>query len=159
MGWDSGDGRNPYDHIGGERRNRTVHQWKKTLQRIPGIENVRFDQDAAAVEVGVLAEVNTAVFADGIIPCDEASVVANYWSRAEGDTPWFQIHYWDETEYNCGWHRQVNDHVDGLDHYQQGENEETETYEPVTFEAENPVGLMWEVVDKRLVDRLKDRYG
>lgn len=102
---------------------------------------------------------NTAIFADGVVPGEESTLQVNWWPQPEEDD-WFQIHYADATGFDCGWHRQVNDHVDGLDHFQQREDSSAEyEYHSVSFGANNPVGTLWEVVDERLVDRVTDHYS
>lgn len=74
-----------------------------------------------------------------------------------GDHPQFTFHYSDSTGFDCGWHREPNPHVDGWAHYQERENSTGPySYEAVTFEAETPTTLVWEVLD-RLRDRLEAR--
>lgn len=59
--------------------------------------------------------------------------------------------------FDCGWHREPNPHVAGWAHYQERENgTEPYSYEAVTFEAETPTTLVWEVLE-RLRDRLEAR--
>lgn len=99
------------------------------------------------------------IFADGVISADEAYVQINWWPQPDGEAIWFQIHYIESSGFDCGWHRHANDHVDRLDHFQERESpEEGYRYREVSFEAENPIGILWEVVDERLQDRLRQRY-
>ena len=78
-------------------------------------------------------------------------------STGRGES-WFQNHYAESSGFDSGWHRQANDHVDGLDHFQERESPEEEyRYSPVSLKIENPVGILWEVVDERLQDRLRQR--
>lgn len=156
----SDGGRNPYRFPAGRRRSRAHRRLSKNLKRIPGIDSVHYDRSEVGVEHEIVGEVNTDVFANAVVSCKEASVKVNWWSHVEDDPPWFQFHYWDESGFDCGWHRQPNDHVDGLEHYQERVDPgESYRYESVEFESENPIGLLWEIVDGRLPDRLRSHFG
>ncbi len=154
-----GSGRDPFERAVGRARKRIQRRLYRNLKRVPGITDVRFEESGTGIGRQIRGAADTRVFASGVIP-DGASLQVNWWPRRDSDPNRFQIHYADGTGFDCGWHRQENDHVDGLDHYQQRESPEEEyTYEPVTFESNTPVGILWEVVDERLVERLQARYG
>lgn len=152
-------GRNSDQYPVGQRRTRIQSRVYDTLKRIPGTEEVRLEESGTGIGDQVAASVSTSIFADGVVPCDEAALQVNWWPQLEGDD-WFQIHYADATGFDCGWHRQANDHVDGLDHFQWREDPDGEyDYHSVGFEANNPVGILWEIVDERLVERITDHYS
>jgi len=135
-----------------------LHQ---NLKRVPGLVDTRFEKSGTGAGLQLRAEVDTTVFADGVIDADGAYVQINWWPQAgENGEDWYQIHYTDSTGFDRGWHRQPNEHVDGLDHYQERSASDVEyEYEPVIIDAENPVGILWEIVSGRLVDRLHHHYG
>lgn len=88
------------------------------------------------------------------------ATAVNWWPQPEEEPPWFKFHYWDENGFDCGWHRHLNDHVEGTEHYQQRDSsDEDYSYEPIEFEAGNPVAVLWEVVGDRLPERLQKYYG
>lgn len=151
-------GGNSYERVLGTRRNRIQNQLYENLKKVPGIEEVRYQESGTGIDHDIVGVIDTQIFADGVIEADESWVKVNWWPQPDGQS-WFQIHYVEENGFNCGWHRQENNHVDGLDHYQEEEPSTDEvTYEPVNFEFDRPVGLLWEIVNGRLVERLKERY-
>lgn len=153
-------GRNPDTHQIGYDRDQALHQMLINLRKIPGIQTVRFEESGTGVDRELQADFNTDVFEDGIIVAAEASVKVNWWPLDDEDRYWYQFHYSDSTGFDCGWHRQQNDHVEGLDHYQERESPDDEyDYYPFSPSYRNPVGLTWEILDGRLIERLKMRYG
>ena len=151
-------GRNPYLHGLGGRRDQIQQTFKDNLRRIPGIENVRFEPSRTGIDHQVAGDIITEIFARGAITAESAWIQLNWWPQ-QSDPDWFEFHYIDATDYNCGWHRHQNTHVAGLDHFQEHFPETDEThYEPVTFEYETPVGLVWEIIDDRLTQQVIDRY-
>lgn len=87
-------------------------------------------------------------------PVDRASFRVAWYPDTR---PQFTFHYSDSTGFDCGWHCEPNPHVDQWLHYQERENESEEyVYEAITFEAETPTTLVWEVMD-RLEVRLDER--
>jgi len=61
---------------------------------------------------------------------------------------YYTLHYSDPDGFNCGFHCEPNPHVDGLLHYQErGDENDTYTYEPVSFDACSVAGLLWEMMD------------
>lgn len=140
----------------GSARRRIQQRVRQHLKGIPGITNVRFEESGTGIGYQIRCDVDTMVFANGVVNCDEAYLQVNWWPQVDDESSRFQIHYVESTGFDCGWHRQENDHVDGLDHYQERVgSDEGYAYEAVTFESENPVGLLWEVVD----ERLRQRHG
>ena len=69
--------------------------------------------------------------------------------------PEFAFHY-SEDGFDCGWHREPNPHVDGDAHYQERVDTEPYRYDPISFEAETPPELVWEVME-RLRNRIARR--
>ena len=66
-----------------------------------------------------------------------------------GETPdaysEFEFHYSDgETDF--GWHHHEQGHVDGRGHFQERTGDAGYTYEPRTFQAQNPAQLSWEIM-------------
>jgi hypothetical protein len=152
-------GRNPHDHPLGRLRDRAHQQLHSNLKKVPGIEQVRFEESGTGVEYQIGADVNTDVFASGEIPSDEASLKVNWWPQADKEA-WFEFHYWDGTGYDCGWHREPNDHVDGLAHFQERESAGNDyEYEPFSVGQDVPVGILWTIADEKLVKHLLERYG
>lgn len=152
-------GRAPYDHPVGRTRHRIQNRILSNLRQIPGIDRVRFEETGTGIGHQVRGDIDQLVFADGAVPVEEAYVQVNWWPQPDGTENRFRIHYTDGTGFDCGWHREANAHVDGLDHYQERESATAEyEYEAVEFAADNAVGILWEVVDERLVTRLRNRY-
>lgn len=155
-----GEGRNPYKFPIGDDRNQIQRSLLRNLRKVPGVENVRYEESGTGVEYQVVGEIDTAIYADGLITCETASVTANWWPLDDDtDEHWYKFHYFESSGFDCGWHRQTNDHVSGLDHYQERESPEDE-YEYYEFHPahRNPVGLLWEIVGDRLEDRLIMRH-
>lgn len=143
----------------GRRRRLIQSRLHRNLGKIPGIASVRFKETGSGISDQVRGNIDTRIFANGLISAEEAYVQVNWWPQPNGEASWFQIHYTEASGFDCGWHRHANDHVDGLDHFQERETPEEEyRYRAVSFEAENPVGILWEVVDERLQNRLRQRY-
>ena len=154
-------GRNPYDHLIGDDRNQVLHTVHLNLRKVPGTKAVRYEESGTGVEKQVVADFDTDVFADGVIQAEGASIEVNWWPLEESpDRYWYKFHYYDSTGFDCGWHRQENDHVDGLDHYQERESPDAE-YEYAVFDParSHPLSLLWEIVSGRLVSRLEIRYA
>ncbi len=89
-------------------------------------------------------------------PGPEASDRANdTWMR----TPiraYYTLHYSESDGLDCGFHCEPNPHVDGLLHYQKrGDENDTYSYEPVSFDARSVAGLLWEMMDA-LIDQIGD---
>ena len=89
-------------------------------------------------------------------PGPEASDRANdTWMR----TPiraYYTLHYSESDGLDCGFHCEPNPHVDGLLHYQKrGDENDTYSYEPVSFDARSVAGLLWEMMDA-LTDQIGD---
>lgn len=159
MGGPHKPGRNPYNHPIGRLRERAQQQLYGNLKKVPGIKNTRLEESGTGIDYQIVGDINTDVFASGVIPVDDAEITVNWWSQSDDDDAWFKFHYWDGTGFDCGWHRQENDHVEGLAHYQERESAEEEyEYEPYSVEEENPIGILWTVVDEELVRKLLDRY-
>lgn len=147
----------PDNHRGRQRRliQSRLHQ---NLGRIPGIASVRYEDTGSGIASQVRGDIDMRIFADGLISVDEAFVQVNWWPQPNGEASWFQIHYTESSGFDCGWHRHANEHVEGLHHYQERNSSEEEyQYRAVTFEAENPIGILWKVVDERLQNLLRRR--
>lgn len=96
----SESGPNPHRNLVGRRRTRIQSCVYDALKRIPGIEDVRLEESGTGISEQVAASVNTAIFADGVVPCDDATLQVNWWPQPEEDD-WFQIHYADGTGFDC----------------------------------------------------------
>jgi hypothetical protein len=71
----------------------------------------------------------------------------------------YSIHYSESTGMDCGFHCEPNPHVDGLLHYQErADSAESYCYEPMSFDARSPTGLLWEILDV-LNERLDGNEG
>jgi hypothetical protein len=87
-------------------------------------------------------------------PVDDATLQVTWYP---GDRPQFAFHYNDATGFDCGWHCEPNPHVDGWLHYQERERDDEDySYKPISFEAETPTTLVWEILE-RLQERLEER--
>jgi hypothetical protein len=86
------------------------------------------------------------------VDAESATLQATWWP-ASAD-PEYAFHYSDDTEFDCGWHREPNPHVEGKLHYQERSlADEPYRYESVLFPAGTPPRVLWTVLD-RLADRL-----
>lgn len=151
-------GRNPHRFGLGGHRDRVQKTLKDNLKRIPGIEPVRFEPSRTGMEYQVVGDAAIDIFARGVITAESARVQLNWWPQPD-EPDWFEFHYTDSTGYNCGWHRHKNKHVNGIDHFQKDLPTEDEIrYEPVSFEYNNPAGLVWEIIDDRLTQQVRERY-
>lgn len=69
---------------------------------------------------------------------------------------YYTLHYSEPDRLDCGFHCEPNPHVDGLLHYQERtDDNDTYTYEPVSFGARSVSGLLWELMDA-LADQIGD---
>ncbi|MDR5656680.1 hypothetical protein RH831_05740 [Halodesulfurarchaeum sp. HSR-GB] len=153
-------GRNPFDHPIGGTRERALTAMATNLRKIPGTTNVRFESSTTGVDEELVGELDPNIYGDGILDVAAATVTLNWWPQPDSDAYWYRIHYHDSSGFDCGWHRHENDHVDGLDHYQERDSpDEDYVYYPFEPEYTNPIGLVWEIVDGRLSTRLEMRYG
>ena len=154
---DRSDG--PSDNPRGRSQRLIQSRLYRNLGNIPGVASVRFEETESGIANQVHGDLNTMIFADGLISSEEAFVQVNWWPQPNGKVTWFEIYYVESDGFDCGWHRHANDHVDGLDHFQERESPEEEyQYREVSFNADNPVGLLWEVVDERLQNLVRRRY-
>lgn len=151
---------NPFEFTIGRQRQYVHTSLYNNLAKIPGVENVRWGESNAGIAEEIRADIAVDVFANGVIPCSEAHLTVNWWPQESGERDWFQIHYWDDTGFDCGWHRHDNDHVDGLTHYQERDDEDDEyDYSSISFDHENPIGILWDVVDDQLIQVILSRYA
>jgi len=155
----TGRGDDPPNTYRGRQRRLIQSRLHQNLGRIPGIASVRYEETGSGIANQIRGDIDARIFADGLIRADEASVQVNWWPQSNGEQSWYQIHYTESSGFDCGWHRHANEHVEGVDHYQERESPEEEyRYRAVTVEAENPIGILWEVVDGRLQNLLRRRY-
>lgn len=151
------DGGSPRSSVGG-RRMRVLDQLKRNLQSHPATANVRYEESGTGADWRLVAALDCSILVGRRPSADEARVFVNWWTHPSPTRDRFKIHYAESNGFDCGWHRQANDHVDGLGHYQERTSSDEEyTYEPVDFEYEGPVGLLWETLDERLKQRLERR--
>ena len=151
---DGGWRRNP---IGG-RRKRILEQLRRNLQNHPATTAVRFVESGTGTDWRLAADLDLSILVRGDPPADEAQLYVNWWTHPDPTPDQFKIHYSDSSGFDCGWHRQENEHVDGLDHYQERPSSDADyAHDPVSFGHENPVGILWETLDGRLKPRLDQR--
>jgi len=143
----------------GGKRERIHRRIKRNLQKVPGTETVEYVESRTGVEMQVRATVDTDIYADGVVDAETAHIYADWWPQPAGEPDRFKVHYTDSTGADCGFHRQENDHVEGLDHYQMRSSpSDPYHYESIGFDYDNPAGIIWEVVHERLPERLKEQY-
>lgn len=131
-------------------RHRILRDLLRELDRHPVVSTARGHPPNLFTE----ARADLAVERWGI-PAEGATLRVTWFP---GERPQFTFHYHDETGFDCGWHCEPNPHVDGWTHYQERDGpDEPYSYEPVSFEADTPTTLVWEVLD-RLRDRLDGRW-
>lgn len=83
----------------------------------------------------------------------EAATLRVTWQPTEPAE--FAFHY-SEPEFDCGWHREPNPHVDGDTHYQERTGDGAYQYEPITLDGDTAPELVWEIME-RLRRRLAER--
>jgi len=147
---------NLHEHLNGGRRDRILLQLKNELKKFPSVDTVRFDETRTCFDYEITTTFDCDIFMADTLDLDHATLRANWWTHPDNPDK-FKFHYHDSTKYDCGWHRQENDHVEGLDHFQwrTGGNEDY-TYEPLELDQGLPPGIVWEIRD-RLKSRLSMR--
>lgn len=142
----------------GGRRNRSLSIVKENLKKVPCVDVVEWVPTRIGVDLQLRATIDCQIFADGRVTADDVYISVNWWPQPDDGLAHFKYHYVESSGYNCGWHRQPNDHVDGLDHFQESEGDEDGyRYEPISFDFDNPVGLTWEIAGDRLESRILER--
>jgi hypothetical protein len=142
----------------GGKRGRILSILRDELRKVPTTEIVSYAETRAGIDIQVAATFNLSIFVDGLVDAEGATIYANWWPQATGKAQ-FKFHYVESTGFNCGWHRQENDHVEGLDHFQiQTDPDGDYEYEPVEFGQTNPTGLVWEIAIDRLTTRVRERH-
>lgn len=157
-----GPGRNPHKVPVGEDRWQIQQYVYSNLKKVPGVTDVRFEESGTGVEHQIVGDIDTAVYADGVTDASAGKVQINWWPlHDEQDRHWHEYHYYESSGFDCGWHRHEHSHgVDGLNHYQEraSTDEEYEYYE-ANLTHGNPVGILWEILGDRLVERMKIRHS
>lgn len=148
---------NRYTYPVGDERSQIQTGLYNNLQNVPGVEQTTYCESEHGVECAIVGEFNTDVYADGAITAEGAYIRINWWPlHDEQDRHWFQFHYHESSGFDCGFHRHENDHIDGLDHYQERADADDEyDYHPLTLHYTNPIGVLWEILGERLPNRLK----
>ena len=142
----------------GGKRGRILGIIRDELRKVPSTEIVTYALTRTGIDIQVGATFDLSIFIDGHINAEKAKLYVNWWVHPN-EKDRFRFHYTDTTGFDCGWHRQENEHVDGLDHYQERDDSEDEyKYEPIEFDQNNPTGLVWEIAVDRLESRLRKRY-
>ena len=142
-----GDGSGRGDDPPAEVRHRTLSELKRTVQRHLAVVTAT----GARGSKGRFREL-TVTFDPKILgtDADEAGLRIVWRPRPDpSETAYFVFHYHESTGRDFGWHREPNDHVDGLEHYQ--ERQATDApyeYEAVRFDATSPVELVWEILGR-----------
>jgi hypothetical protein len=144
------------EYLNGGRRTHIRFQLRSNLQQFPEVEIVRYVNTRAGIDRQLRADFNCTILMNGELGVDEASFYVNWWTHSDGPDQ-FKFHYRDSSGYYCEWHRQENDHVEGLDHFQwRTSSEEDYRYETVEFDYDQPPGILWEIRE-RLEEHLSDR--
>lgn len=147
----------PFDGHLIDGRRRLIHSRLRTnLQQFPEVDTVRYVDTRTGIDKQLRADFNGDILMSGELGIDEACLYVNWWTHSDGPDQ-FKFHYRDSSGYDCGWHRQKNDHVEGLDHFQwRTDSEENYQYEPIEFDYDQPPGMLWEVRE-RLEEHLSSR--
>lgn len=156
-----GSGRNPYNYPIGDSRAQIQAYLHRDLKQVPGVVNVRLEESNSGVDDQLVGDIDTSIYADGCITCDDARVQINWWPlHDDEERHWYQFHYYESSGFDCGWHRHENSHVDSLDHYQERESDDSDGYEyyGTSLTHSNPVGILWEILGGRLEARLEMRH-
>lgn len=139
---------NIYNRLNGGRRNRIQGQLKSGLQQFPAVEFAQYVVTRTGIDKEIRADFDCDIFLEGKLNVDEAFLTVNWWTHPDGPDE-FKFHYHDESEYDCGWHRHENKHVDGLDHLQWRTSPDDDyQYEAMEFDYDQPPGVLWEVRDR-----------
>jgi hypothetical protein len=132
---------------------------QRELRGVPGVTSTSIQLSNTGLDFELVGKIDTLVFADGCIPAEEAQIAICWWPQPDVQDR-FKFHYSDSAGFDCGWHRQENDHVDGLDHAQWRANSDSPyQYDPITFDHNNAAGLHWEIIGDRLPEQLQSHYG
>ncbi|UHQ95073.1 hypothetical protein [Haloterrigena alkaliphila] len=77
---------------------------------------------------------------------ENATLTVHWFAGETPDArPEFEFHYSDE-ETDFGWHHHEQEHVDGWRNFQERAGDAGYTYEPHTFQAQNPAQFSWEIM-------------
>lgn len=143
-------------HLNDGRRNHIHSQLRSNLQQFPGVDLVKYVDTRTGIDRQLRADFDCSVFMSGELEINEAALYVNWWTHSDGPDQ-FKFHYRDSSGYDCGWHRQENDHVEGIDHFQwRADPEEDYQYEAVEFDYDQAPGILWEVRE-RLEEHLSNR--
>lgn len=96
---------------------RVLDQRKRNLQSHPSTADVRFEESGTGADWRLVARLNCSILVDGRPPTDRARLFVNWWTHPGSTRDRFKFHYAESGGFDCGWHRQANDHVDGLEHF------------------------------------------
>lgn len=130
-----------------EIRHRTLTELRRTVQHHPAVDLAAGVTDDA----GRFRELEVA-FDPHILGVDteSASLRIEWRPRPDpGELAYFVFHYYDSTGRDFGWHCEPNPHVDRLEHVQERDTpDEDYEYEPVYFESQSPVELLWDILGR-----------
>jgi len=110
----------------------------------------------------LVAIFNTDILIGGLVEADDAELYINWWPQPVEYKDQFKFHYVESTGYDCGWHRQPHPEESEIpfDHFQQRTSPNDDyQYQSITFQDENPIGLLWEVLETRLPKIIEARDG
>ena len=143
-------------HLNGGRRSHVLSRLRSNLQQFPEADTVRYVDTRTEIDQRLRADFDCDVFLSDKLGVDKAALYVNWWIHPDSPDQ-FKFHYRDCAGYDCGWHRQENDHVEALDHFQwRGNPDEDYRYEPIEFDYDQPPGIVWEIRE-RLVEHLSGR--
>lgn len=137
----------------GEASHTVLLELRRTAERHPAVRHARGAPPGQYTRV--VAELNPAILGRDAA---EATLTIRWFAGVSPDTPpEFAFHYSESGGLDCGWHHELNDHVDGWAHYQERPTARADyDYEHTSFGSLQPIPLLWEIFD-RLEDRHTDR--
>ena len=124
-----------------EASHRALRTIRQALERHPVVTAVQGFPDGNFTEM----RADLAVERWGI-ERESATLTVHWFAEKTPDAcSEFEFHYSDgETDF--GWHHHEQGHVDGRGHLQERTDDAGYTYEPRTFQAQNPAQLSWEII-------------
>lgn len=139
----STDGGVSYDP--GEASHAVLLELRRTLEQYPPVASAQGEPSEQFTRVR--AEINPSSFG---LNADTGILEIRWYAGETPDAPpEFAFHYSDSSGFDCGWHHEPNPHVEGWGHYQERETASDKyTYHPVEFESQQPVRVLWEILER-----------
>lgn len=143
------------------RRKQIFQQLRINLNHHPATETVALKPTRDRTDRKLVADFDTDILAGGVLDVAAATFEINWWTHPVGIDDQFIFHYVESSGYDCGWHRQPHPDECAIpfDHFQQRALPDNDyQYQPVDFQEDTPVGLLWEVTKGRLPRVLRARF-